>query len=163
MPVPELTTFGALIRHALALEEFAVELYKGLEQSYQGNADLSRVFADLAAQHGARQKLLERTRREKLSEMILEPIEGLDGRLYVPKVHVTGAPGAAIQHGETAPDSETALAGKGGIAFARELEGICARFYLDSARAARMVLAEVSKVFERLAEDNRKNSDMIGG
>lgn len=113
LPVPELTTFGALIRHGLALEGLAAAIYR--EQGDKGAA--------LAAKHEARQALLERTRREKLSEIILEPIEGLNGEDYVP-----AAPG--------------------------DIETVSARFYRDSSKTARMMLAEVSKIFDRMAAEN---------
>lgn len=121
LPVPELNSFGSLVRHAMLLEEHAAAACKALPGS---------GFAELAIRHENRLRLLERTRREKLSEIMLEPIEGLEGADYVP-----------------APNME-------GLPLAQELEILSARFYRDSARIARMVLAEVSRIFERLAQEN---------
>lgn len=131
LEIPELTTFGALIRHALALEGLAAAVYRELGESK----------AEMASRHEARQTLLERTRREKLSEMILEPIDGLAGEKYVPAATPAGA----------------------GVQLALEVEAVSALFYRDSSKAARMVLAEVSKVFERLALENDKLRDEVSG
>lgn len=135
MEAPELTSFGALIRHALALEEQAVAFYE--QPAPEVSSEINSALGELAKAHRERRELLEKVRRELLSEMVLEPVDGLDGKAYI----------------------HTADPSRDRIALAKELEGVAERFYDDSARVARMVLAEAARVFERLARANRKNQE----
>ena len=129
--VPNLTSFGALIRHAVTLEELAIEFYERSASITPG--DRGSVFLKLAKNHRQRKQLLEKVRREMICEMVLEPIEGLNGGDYVPT------------------PADAALEAQD---FATRIEGLSRKFYADSAVVAWSVLAEASKVFERLAREN---------
>ncbi len=132
---PELTTFGSLIRFALQMEGDASSFY-GVAAA---QADPSRrdLFLELAAQHTDRHRLLERTRQQKLNEMVLEPITGLDGARY--------------RYDVTTPAAFDA------IRAARALEEVAARFYEESAVVAQALLTEAARTLLRLAQENRAN------
>ncbi len=136
MDPPELTNFGSLVRFALELESASASFYRtGAEllPSGQGAAAL-RELADL---HEGRHRLLERTRQQKLNEMVLEPITGLEGRRYVFDAAIARA----------AEVREKAVA----------LEDVGARFYGESAEVAQSLLTEAARTFRKLADENLGN------
>ena len=136
-PVPELGTFGAVLRFALELESAAASFYARAvaELEPDGPATLAR---ELAAQHANRHKLLERTRQQKLNEVVLEPITGLDGAKFV--YDASPAPRERI------------------LPRAVALEAVAERFYLDSGTVAKALLTEASRTFRKLAEENARNA-----
>lgn len=125
---PELTTFGALIRHALWLEATAAGFYDA------AGPGLGALASQLAAEHRERQRIVERARQQYLNEVILEPISGLDGHEYV----IDGTP----------PDAG------GAAARAVELEERSGRYYRESAAVAKSLLAEAARTFRKLGEGN---------
>jgi hypothetical protein len=133
---PEITTFGSLIRFALELEKVATSLYEGSSKTYPNVAALP-LLADL---HRKRSQLLEHTRQQKLNEMILEPIYDLNGNNYAVDVNANSA---------------SAL--KELIKTAEIIEDKSSRFYSDSARLAKSLLAESSRIFQKLAKENEVN------
>ena len=135
-PFPEITTFGSLIRFALELEKVATSLYEGSSKTYPNVAALP-LLADV---HRKRSQLLEHTRQQKLNEMILEPIYDLNGNNYA--VDVNGNFASAL---------------KELIKTAEIIEDKSARFYSDSARLAKSLLAESSRIFQKLAKENENN------
>lgn len=141
---PELTTFGALVRFAFDLEESARRL---CERGAAGAKDerAQGLFHQLARDHSGRHALLERVRREQLNELILEPIHDLRGEDY--------AVGAEGLDGVTPRDLIGAL---------RAEERRAERFYLDSARVAKSILAEVGRTFEKLGRQNAENERKLG-
>jgi hypothetical protein len=136
---PECTTFGAVIRFALELEKGSVAVYEELanEPKYAGGAE---TFKALAAAHKKRGDLLEHTRREKLNEMILEPIQDLKREDYLIDTKVPA--GADL---------------KAAARFAGKIEETSSRFYLDSSKVAKMLLAEAARIMERLGKENQAN------
>jgi len=146
--VPELTTFGALLRFAFELEKAAQQLCeRGAVESKEERP--REVFRRLAIEHGRRHALLERVRREQLNELILEPIHDLRGEDY--------AIGAEGLNGVTPHDL---------IGAARAEERRAERFYLDCSRVAKSILAEVGRTFEKLGRQNgeheRKLQELLG-
>jgi len=139
-PVPELTTFGAVLRHALELEAATSSFYESAVESLEpdGSATLAR---ELAAQHANRHRLLERTRQQKLNEVVLEPISGLDGRRYV--FDATPAPRDAV------------------LVRAVALEAVAEKFYGESSVVAEALLTEAAKTFRKLAEENARNAGRL--
>ena len=133
---PEITTFGSLIRFALELEKVATSLYEGSSKTYPNVAALP-LLADV---HRKRSQLLEHTRQQKLNEMILEPIYNLNGNDYVLN-----------------PNGNSPSALKELIKTAEIIEDKSARFYSDSARLAKSLLAESSRIFQKLAKENENN------
>ncbi len=124
----ELGTFGAILRFAIELEQRAAAFY---EQSAQAGG--GALFEEMA--QGARKRVgrLEQARREGVAEMILESISGLDGDRYT----ISLDPGADEA---------------GRLAQARALEEAATRFYQDA--AVKLPIREVSRLFQRLAQDH---------
>jgi hypothetical protein len=137
---PEITTFGSLIRFALELEKIATSLYEGSSKTYPNVAALP-LLADL---HRKRSQLLEHTRQQKLNEMILEPIYDLNGNDY------------ALNPNENSPSALKEL-----IKTAEIIEDKSARFYSNSARLAKSLLAESSRIFQKLAKENENNKSTL--
>jgi hypothetical protein len=116
-----LNTFGAILSYAIELEGRLVEYYT------------AAGAADRAADADKRRKNLERVRRENVTEIKLEPIEGLHEDNYALNLSDTSA--AGIQ----------------------AVEQTAARFYADVApkinvREAQRALERASKQHRELAE-----------
>ena len=137
---PEISTFGSLIRFALELEKVATSLYEGSSKTYPNVAALPL----LADAHRKRSQLLEHTRQQKLNEMILEPIYDLNGNDY------------ALNPNENSPSALKEL-----IKTAEIIEDKSARFYSNSARLAKSLLAESSRIFQKLAKENENNKSTL--
>ena len=115
-----LNTFGAILTYAIELEARLAEYYAG-----SGDAALAKAAEK-------RRKKLERTRRENVVEITLEPIAGLDAADYALELDDDTAAGQAAA-------AETAM-----------------RFYRDVApkinvRAAQRALERCGKEHARLA------------
>jgi len=136
---PECTTFGAVIRFALELEKGAAGIYEELAIEPKA-ASASAMFRDLAEAHKKRGKLLEFTRQQKLNEMILEPISELKREEYVIDTR-------------TPKGADAKAAAK----FAAGMEGKASKFYLDSARVAKNLMAEAARVMDKLGKENLAN------
>ncbi|MEW5759465.1 MAG: hypothetical protein AB1779_01710 [Candidatus Thermoplasmatota archaeon] len=65
----ELTTFGAVMKFAIELEETCIKNYEAQNKL-------------LYEKHKKRKSLLEKIRRERLNEILLEPITGLNANDY---------------------------------------------------------------------------------
>ena len=72
----DLSTFGAIMGLAAEITEQTEEIYKTLAQKAKGST-LREVLQVLSVEEGKSHSLMERTRRENVTEMILEPITGL--------------------------------------------------------------------------------------
>ncbi len=138
----ELTTFGSLIRFALELEVATAAFYDGAGELI-GPDGPQALFRELATQHAERRRLLERTRQQKLNEMVLEPITGLDGHRYVYDASVP---------------SRDQLRSRAGA-----LEAVAALFYEESSVVAKYLLTEASRTLQRLAEENHRNEARLKG
>lgn len=137
---PEITTFGSLIRFALELENTAINLYEGSAKTLPNIAALP-LLCDV---HRKRYQTLELTRREKLNEMILEPIYELKRDDYLIEINgVKNAPAKDI------------------LKMAIDLEEQSAKFYSDSANIAKSLLAEASRIFQKLAKENEDNKGKL--
>jgi len=136
---PECTTFGSVIRFALELEKAAMAVYDDLS-GRPPLAPAAESFKSLSAAHKKRSDVLEHTRREKLNEMILEPIQDLDRNKYLIETKV--------------PDGVDMAGAK---AFLVKMEGTSSSFYLDSSKVAKSLLAEAARILERLGKENQAN------
>lgn len=136
---PECTTFGAVIRFGIELEKGTAAIYEEL-----GNdprlAKGQETFKMLGTVHKKRGNLLEDTRREKLNEMILEPIQEMRGEKYIIDTKVP--PGMDL---------------KAAAKFAAMAEERSSAFYLESSKVAKMLLAEAARIMERLGKENLSN------
>ncbi len=136
---PECTTFGAVIRFGIELEKGAAAIYEEFAKDPKLAAG-QEVFNALGVAHKKRGTLLENTRREKLNEMILEPIQDMKREGYIIDCR---AP-----HG-------TDL--KAAARFAAAAEERSSAFYLDASKVAKMLLAEAARIMERLGKENLAN------
>ncbi len=130
----KLSTFGAVLRFAIDLEEAAAKRYANIAPP---QAQAAATLSALAGDSQKRAQMLTRVRQENITEMILEPITDLDGDDY---------------QTEPGPTDEKDFAGF--LQMALESEERAQRFYLDSAVKAKFLLAEVGRIFERLAREN---------
>jgi len=140
---PECTTFGSVIRFSLELERAAMAVYDDLA----GRPDLAQAtesFKALSAAHKKRSDVLEHTRREKLNEMILEPIQDLDGSKYKIETKV--------------PDGVDMAGAK---AFSAKMEDVSGSFYIDASTVAKFLLAEAARILERLGKESQANKAKI--
>jgi hypothetical protein len=126
--IMDLATFGAILSHALELEGRAAEFY---EKNAQG--ELEEVFNSLAQGSKKRASRAERTRREGVAEMILEPITGMRSEAY--EVDLESSE-------QQAERLEKALA----------LEAAAERFYRDASE--KIPVREVARTFQRMAKEN---------
>ena len=136
MEPPELTNFGSLVRFAIELESATAVFYTAAAVLL-GPGRSAQLALELAAQHESRCGLLVRTRQQKLNEMVLEPITGLDGRRYV-------FDAAASSVGEVPGD-------------AMALETVGARLYEESSVVAKSLLTEAARTFRKLSDENVRN------
>jgi hypothetical protein len=141
---PECTTFGAVIRFALELEKGAAAAYEELAAN-PGLSTGAETFRSLAALHKKREQLLEHTRREKLNEMTLEPIQDLDGSKHIIDAKV--------------PDGVDLKAAAG---FASAMEERSAGFYAESSKVAKSLFGEVARILEKLGKENVANKARLG-
>lgn len=75
----ELGTFGAILTYAIDFEGKITRFYASASQA---GAEAAGTFGQLAQEGEKRLKVLERTRRECVAEMILEPITGFRSEDY---------------------------------------------------------------------------------
>ena len=135
----ELGTFGAVLKYALELEERAAIFYESAAP-IMPNQGLTDTFWDLSFRCKKRIETLLRVRRENVTEMILEPIHGLEADDYNPSVTIPED-----------TDSKTILE------MAVVLEKSHREFY-NKAAIKIDFLIEAAYVFEQLADEN---SDIV--
>ena len=136
---PECTSFGSVIRFGIELEKGTAAIYEELGRDPR-LTNGKEIFSLLGAAHKKRGNLLEDTRREKLNEMILEPIQDMRGEKYIIDTKVP--PGMDL---------------KAAAKFAAMAEESSSAFYLDASRVAKMLLAEAARIMERLGKENLSN------
>lgn len=78
----ELTTFGAVLGFALEHERAAAQVYAEASRD-PIHAAATSAFTEAAAEKRAHVVWLERSRREHVAEMLLEPISGLRGEDFL--------------------------------------------------------------------------------
>jgi len=76
-----LTTFGAIMGFAAEITGQAGEIYKTMAQKAK-DPSLREILGILSVEGGKNRSLMEKTRRENVTEMILEPITGLHQEDY---------------------------------------------------------------------------------
>ena len=136
---PECNTFGSVIRFALELERGASGVYEDLAKEPQA-ASAAETFKALAAAHKKRGDLLEFTRQQKLNEMILEPIQDMRREDYI--IDTKTPKGVDV---------------KGAAKFAATIEGNSAKFYSDSAKIAKNLMAEAARIMDKLGKESQAN------
>jgi rubrerythrin len=133
----ELATFGAIMTFALEMEKQAADFY-----TEAAHGKLEEVFSGLALESRKRMKRLERTRREGVAEMILEPITGLNGDDYLVELPPEPVEENLLEHAIT-------------------LEEASRQFCLAAAK--KIPVREVARNFERMAKENKRRSAELRG
>ena len=132
-----LSTFGAIMGYAGEIVKQTEEAYRGLIPKAK-NPALKQVLQDLAGEEKKNQSLMERTRRENVTEMILEPITGLHQEEY--EVDLRGM----------AQKDDSDL-----VRVSLILEERARRFFSDA--SAKIPLPEVARTFRRLCQKKEEN------
>ena len=132
-----LTTFGAIMGFAAETAEKVNEIYKTLSQEARdsGLRDILRVLTEEEEKNRA---LMMRTRRENVTEMILEPVAGLRQEDYEIDLKVA----------DLKEDTDILRA-------AMMLEERGKRFFHDA--SLKVPLPEVARVFRRMAQKKGEN------
>lgn len=131
----ELATVGAVLAFAIKLEGRGAELYDEAA-SLATDSNSRQAFLSLAQAKRKRRKLLERSRREFVNEMLLEPIEGLDGSDYLIETDLRAE-----------MDSDAALR------WAVGWEELSRRLYVDAAKKISH-LPQLARVFKKLGKES---------
>jgi rubrerythrin len=137
----ELSTFSSLLSFAVEIEERSVRFYEEAADSGVCGHRNETILV-LARQGRNRRLLLLAARQENVTEMILEPITGLDSKWYE-------------------VDYRQFVECAGWLAMAAEVERNSLRFYLDAGDRAKHLLAGVARTFARLARENEQRLQEI--
>jgi hypothetical protein len=140
---PECNSFGTVIRFGLELERAAMNIYDELSRDAKLAAG-AETFKALSVVHKKRGDLLEYTRREKLNEMILEPIQDLDAKKYIIDTKVPK--GVDI---------------KAAARYVAGMEEKSSMFYFDSSQVAKNLLSEGARILEKMAKENIANKAKV--
>ena len=127
---PELTSFGTVILFAQNLESRAAAVAAAALE--QGGGVIGDTLKKAGRLHGKRGKRLELLRRERLNEVVLQPVAGLEREEYIPPSDAAGVAGLAL------------------------LEDCAARFYRDALKEAADVLGGLERTFERFARESEE-------
>lgn len=138
----EIVTFGAMIKFALELEHTAQRFYQ--EAAGEKHWQHAQTFSSFATECAKREASLERLRRENVNEILLEPIVGLEEGDY-----------------RISPDLARVTTFSQVIGHALEMEEKICHFYTDSASKAKSILAEASRIFEKLASQNATRKEKL--
>jgi rubrerythrin len=130
----QLGTVGAVLAFAIRFEGHNLEFYQKAASLAEDTA-AEEVFLSLAEAKRKRKERLERSRREYVNEMLLEPIVGLKGSDYLIETELTS-------------DLDSGAA----LRLARELEDTGQELYLD---ATEMIshLPQLARVFKKLGQE----------
>jgi hypothetical protein len=138
-----LTTFGAIMGFAAEMAGKTEETYKSLGQKAK-NSTLNKTLRMLSEEEGKIHRLMIKTRRENVTEMILEPVTGLHQEDY--EVDLKGAE----------PMEDASLLKK-----ALMLEERGKRFFRDA--SLKVPLPEVARIFRKVAEKKEENLTRLHG
>lgn len=136
-----LSTFGAIMGFAAEITGQTGEIYKTLAQKAK-DFTLREVLQVLSAEEGKSHSLMEKTRRENVTEMILEPITGLHQEDYGIDLKVTDQMG----------DADLI---KAALAFEEREK----KFFSDV--SSKIPLPEVARIFRKLAQRKRENLEKL--
>lgn len=132
-----LTTFGAIMGFAAEIARQAGDVYQVLAHQ-AGDPVLKETLRALSEEEIKNRSLMEKTRRENVTEMILEPIAGLQKEDYEINLKTE-------DRREDADLLKTAL-----ILVGREK-----RFFGDA--SSKMPLPEVARIFRKIAQRQQDN------
>ena len=138
-----LINFGSVLNFAEEIENQG-EAFFAAAAGNPGCEPHRSLLEQFAANAGKHRKIVQRTRRENVTEMILEGIEGF-----------TRAP-----YQETADGADTMSAGDV-LAAARRLEERCLNYYQDAAVKLK-ALSEVARSLKQLAKKHKAQLNQLG-
>jgi len=127
-----LTTFGAIMGFAAEMIAQTEEIYKALAQKAVDPL-LKETLTALSGEEGKNYSLMVKTRRENVTEMILEPIAGLDQEDYE----------IALKLSDEMEDRD--LLGAASILEERER-----KFFQDA--SSKLPLPEVARIFRKISQ-----------
>jgi rubrerythrin len=136
-----LTTFGAIMGFAAEITGQTGEIYRTMVQKAK-DPDLKETLQVLSVEGGKSRSLMERTRRENVTEMILEPITGLQQEDYEIDLKVTDPMG----------DADLL---KAALAFEERERN----FFSDV--STKVPLPEVARVFRKMAQKKLENLEKL--
>lgn len=140
---PEITSFGTLLRFAMSLDRTAAERVAAAAAA-PACGDHRDALTAMARKHARRVEDLERLARERLNEVVLQPLSGMVRQEYLPPEAASGdEPAASILAGLAA------------------LEEASARFFGDAAERAVDVLGGLDRTFKRFAKGDRKRAQAL--
>ncbi len=141
---PEISSFGTLLKFALALEEAAEALHTRAAAT-EACADHRGPLEGMARKHARRRMDLERLARERLNEVLLQPLSGMSRGDYLP-------PGQ-LPVGDASAALDVLAA----------MEESSARFFEDSATRARDLLGGLDRTFRRFAKEDARRAAKLKG
>lgn len=136
-----LTTFGAIMGFAAEMVGQTENAYKALVEKAK-NPVLRETLQSLLNEAGKNHSLMERTRRENVTEMILEPIAGLEQEDYRIDLEM-------MDSAEDVDLLKTAL----------RLEERERKFFHDV--SSRVPLPEVARIFRKIAQKKEGNLERL--
>ena len=132
-----LSTFGAIMGFAAEMVRGAGETYQALSEKARDPA-LKATLKELAGEAVKNHSLMEKTRRENVTEMILEPVTGLHQEDYEVDLKGWGQ----------AEDTDL-------LKIALLLEERGNRFFRDA--SAKVPLPEVARIFRKVGQKKEEN------
>jgi hypothetical protein len=138
-----LSTFGAIMGFAAEIVGQTKVAYEALMEKAKDPA-LREVLGQLVAEEGKNHTLMERTRREHVTEMILEPITGWYKKDY----------DIDVKHMEQKDDA-------GLLSIALLLQTREKRFFQDA--SAKVPLPEVARIFRKIGQKKEENLERLQG
>ncbi len=136
-----LSTFGAIMGFAAEMVEQREGVYKAMVEKAKNTA-LKETLQSLLNEAQKSHSLMEQTRRENVTEMILEPIEGLQKEDYRIDMSLTNPPDDA-----------------GLLQVALLLEEMAKKFFQEA--SLKIPLPEVSRIFRKIAQRKEKNIEQL--
>ena len=136
-----LTTFGAIMGFAAEITGQTGEIYKTLVQKAK-DLGLKEMLQALSVEGGRSRSLMEKTRRENVTEMILEPITGLKQEDYEIDLKIT----------DQMRDADLL---KAALAFEEREK----KFFSDV--SSKVPLPEVARIFRKMAQKKHENLEKL--
>ena len=138
-----LTTFGAIMGFAAEIAGKGEAIYKVLTEKAK-DSTLKDTLQALAGEEAKNHSLMVKTRRENVTEMILEPVTGLRQEDYELELEVT----------TLAADADVLKA-------ALMVEEREKRFFQDV--SSKVPLPEVARIFRKVAQKKEENLSRLQG
>ncbi len=139
-----LNNFGGILAFAAELEQADAELYRALAAN-AALGDLAPLCARFAADEAKNLEAVLRTRRENVTEMILEPVQDFFRAPF-----------------QAARPAAAGLDRAGALAAAREIEAKAADFFTQAA-AKLAAMPEVNRALKMLAKKRNKHLEELAG